>query len=89
MYKVGDEGSLLIATIYQGVWNSVTPFSGLVYFTLDPYLNAVLSKAASSTIFWVFGMTRPVTEARAPSLTNQLEAIINCIDFYLMLLEIT
>ena len=28
--------------------------------------NAVLSKEASSTIFWVFGMTRPGIEPRSP-----------------------
>ena len=36
-----------------------------------PY-NAVLSKAASSTIFWVFGMMRPGIEPRSPgSLANK------------------
>ena len=40
--------------------------------TLDPY-NAVLSKAASSTSFWVFGMTRPGIEPRSPGpLANTL-----------------
>ena len=37
-----------------------------------PYI-AVLSKEASSTIFWVFGMTRPGIEPRSPGpLANTL-----------------
>ena len=39
-----------------------------------PY-NAVLSKEASSTIFWVFGMTQPGIEPRSPGpLVNTLTA---------------
>ena len=40
--------------------------------TFDPYLKCwVLSKEASSTIFWVFGMTRPGIEPQSPgSLVN-------------------
>ena len=38
-------------------------FPLLLHFTLDPYL-IMLSKAVSSTIFWVFGIPRPGIELR-------------------------
>ena len=49
-------------------------FCGLLNFTLDPYLIILsVKKAASSTIFWVFGMTRPGIESWSPGpLVNTL-----------------
>ena len=44
--------------IYRSVGEGATSFPGMLHFTLDPHL-IVLSKAASSTIFRIFGMTRP------------------------------
>ena len=45
-------------------------FSGIAPLTFDTYL---ISQAESSTIFWVFGMTRPGIEPRSPGLlTNTL-----------------
>ena len=44
-----------------------TLFSRLLHFTFDPYfLCWVLSKGASSTIFWVFGMTWHKIESQSP-----------------------
>ena len=48
-------------------------FPGLLYFTLDPYLIMLSVKQGSSTIFRVFGMTRPGIEPRSPGpLANTL-----------------
>ena len=41
---------------HRGVGEGVTPFPGLLHFTLDPYL------------FWVFGKTRYRIEPRSPGL---------------------
>ena len=42
-----------------------------LYAWSSPYNTLVLSKAASSIIFWVFGMTRPEIAPRSPGpLTN-------------------
>ena len=48
------------------------PFPGLLHFTFT--LKCwVLSKEVASTIFWVFGMTRPEIETRSPGpLANTL-----------------
>ena len=51
------------ATIATTVGQGATPFPWLLHLTFDPYLIVrVLSKVASSTIFWVFGMIRPGIE---------------------------
>ena len=43
-----------------------TPIPGLLRFNLDPYLIILrVKKDTSSTIFEVFGMTRPWTEPRS------------------------
>ena len=80
--KVGDhsrgwpEGSLFDSLLHQGVGEGATPFPGLLHFTLDPYLIMLrVKKEASSTIFWVFGMTRPGIEPRSTGrLANTLTA---------------
>ena len=41
------------------------PFSRLLHFTLDTYLIMLSVKEASSTIFWVFGMTWPGIEPQS------------------------
>ena len=77
--KVGDrsrgwpEGSLLIATtlMCRGGCYSFTWIAPL-YPRYVPYI-AVLSEEVSSTIFKVFGMTRPGIEPRSPGpLANTL-----------------
>ena len=70
--------------LHEGITESATPFSGWFDFTLDPY-HKVLSanKATSSTISWVFGMTRPGIEPWSPGpLSNTLLITLvgfNCI----------
>ena len=50
-----------------------TPFPGLLHFIIDPYfIMLVLNKVASSTIFWVFGMTRPGIEPLASRTIGKL-----------------
>ena len=68
------KASFSIATTPRCVGEGATAFPGLFHFTLDPYLLLLsLSKAASSTIFWVFGMIRPEIEPRSPGpLANTL-----------------
>ena len=78
--KVGNhsrgrpEGSLFNSYYTEVYGEGATPFPGLLYCTLDSYLIMLsASKAASSTIFWVFGMTRPGIEPQFPGpLTNTL-----------------
>ena len=51
--------------LHRGGGEGATPFTGLLYFTLHTYLILLnVSKEVSSTIFKVFGMTRPGTEPR-------------------------
>ncbi len=42
-----------------------TSFPGLLHFTLDTYLTLLSVKEVSSTIFKVFGITRPGIEPRS------------------------
>ena len=51
-----------------------TPFPGLFYFTLDPYLILLSVKQGGIKYhFWVFGMTLPGIEPVSPgSLANTL-----------------
>ena len=42
------EGSFFNSLLHPGVWEGVTPFPGLLHFTLDRYL---IMLEASSTIF--------------------------------------
>ena len=52
---------------HRGVGEGATPFLGLLNFTLDNTLYCwVLRKEVSSTIYKVFGMTRPGIEPRSP-----------------------
>ena len=55
------EGSLFDSLVGEGA----TPSPGLLQFTLDPYL-ILLSKEASSTIFWAFSMTQTGIGPRSP-----------------------
>ena len=61
------EASFSIATTPRcgGGRNPISSIASLYPCSL-PY-NAVLSKVASSTIFWVFGMTWPGIEPRSPA----------------------
>ena len=54
--------------LFQGVGKDATPFPGLLYFTLDPYLILLSVKQGSIKyhFFWVFGMTWPGIEPRSP-----------------------
>ena len=53
------EGSFSIATTPKCMWGCYS-FSWIASLTLDSSLNCcALSKYATSTIFWVFGMTQP------------------------------
>ena len=61
--------SLLGNTIllHQGIGEGATPFPGLLYFTLDPYLIMLSVKQGGiKYYFWVFGMTRPGIEPWSP-----------------------
>ena len=55
-----------------------TPFPGVLYFTLDPYLIMLSVKQGGIKYhFWVFGMTPPGSEAKSPwPLANTLFYII-------------
>ena len=79
--RVSKVGNPLVVTrrlpfqylLHQGVGKCATPFSGLLPFTLDTLYCWVLSKEVSSTIFKVFGRTRPGIEPRSPGpLVNTL-----------------
>ena len=48
------------------VRGGATPFPGLLYFTFNSHLLMLCATAASSTIFWVFSMTRTGIEPRSP-----------------------
>ena len=75
--KVGEfsrgypEGSLFNS---RGVGEGATPFSGLLHFTLDPYLIMLCAKQGGTKYhFWVFGMTRSGIEPWSPEpLANTL-----------------
>ena len=62
-------------------------FHGLLHFTLDTYFIMLsFSKEVSSTIFWVFGMTRLGTEPRSPEpLANALS--IGPMTYFVLLLK--
>ena len=75
--------------VYLFLCACVTSFHGFapLYPWYAPY-NAVLSKEASSTMFLVFGMTRPEFETRsagplAKTLINMIISIYLYIDIYL------
>ena len=56
-----------------GCREGATPFPGLLHFTLDPYIIMLsVKQGASSTIFWVFGMTRLEIEPSLPGLWRTL-----------------
>ena len=78
--KVGDlspgwpKGSLF-DSYYTKVYGGATPFPGLIYFTLDPYLImlSVNQGGIKYDFLLVFGMTRPGIEPRSPGpLANTL-----------------
>ena len=51
-----------------------TPFTGLLHFTLDTYLiMPTVKQAASSTIFWVFGMSQFGIEPWSPGPLANME----------------
>ena len=55
----------------RDVGESATPFHGLLYFTLDPYL--IVLNVKQGTIFCVFGMTQLGIEFSSPrQLVNTL-----------------
>ena len=56
------------------VVEDTSPFSGLLHLPLIHTLSYwMLSKVESSTVFWVFGMTRPGIETQSPgSLANTI-----------------
>ena len=51
----------------EGEGKDATPFSGLLHFTIDPYLTMPSVKARGHQVpfFWVFSMTRPGIEPRS------------------------
>ena len=52
--------------LHRGVGGRTTPFSGLLHFTLDPYLTVLCAKQGGIKYdFWVFGMNRPGIEPRS------------------------
>ena len=52
---------------HPGVGEGTTPFPGLVNFNFDSnFIILSVKQGASSTIFWVFGMTRPGIEPLSP-----------------------
>ena len=64
--------------LFQGVGECVTPVTGLVYLPLTYTLKCwVLNKCVSSTIFWVFGKTRPGIERRSPGPLANVLIILN------------
>ena len=64
--------------LHWGVREGATPFSGFLHLPI-PYKGSVLSNAASSSIFWVFGMTWLRIVLWFPgSLANPLTIILMC-----------
>ena len=58
-----DEGDK--KALHRGVGEGATPFPGLLHFILDTYLILLsVNQQVTSTIFKVFGMTRPGIEPR-------------------------
>ena len=73
--EVNPNSTFSIATTTR-CRGGATPFPGLLYFTLDPYLKMLSVKQGDIKYhFKVFGMTRPGIERRSPGpLANTLTA---------------
>ena len=65
--KVGDLSGGDPKAPFSIATTIATPFSGLLYFTLDPYfIMPSIKQGGIKYHFWVFGMTRPGIEPQSP-----------------------
>ena len=63
----GDPKALFSLGTTPRCWGWRYAFPGLLHFTLDAYIIMLsVMQVASSSIFWVFGMTRARVEPRSP-----------------------